>query len=113
MASTVLSNRPLLMGARMIFAKSSHPTGAMELGPYNTGDQSPHGNLLPAQQFIARIVGTRFIASADRGYLRATILRAPSFANAIQVFLCVRYNEIELLQILLGGTLCGQQSGLY
>ena len=46
----------------------------MELGPYTTGDQSPHEDLLPAQQFIARIVETRFtvyplgIASAGVSY---------------------------------------------
>jgi len=33
----------------------------MELGPYNSG------NKLQERQFIARVVGTRFIASADRG----------------------------------------------
>src|SRR5437016_4873121 len=36
------------------------PTGAMELGPYNTGNE------LPTQQFIAPFVGTRFIASVVR-----------------------------------------------
>ena len=47
------------------------PTGAMELGPYNTGNE------LPTQQFIACIVRTRFIASVVHRHARCKILRTP------------------------------------
>jgi len=53
-------------GARHFFATCRPlPTGAMELGPYNSGNE------LLVWRFIARIVGIRFIASVDRGQLRA------------------------------------------